>query len=221
MWFTDNFSIERHIESKRVIELTRGKVLVEIPDLDMRRANAESIKPMLSRNTDEDRLSYGRERTEVPRGFVFIGTCNELVLTDTTGNVRFWPVHCDEEHEVDIDSLKRDRDNLWAEAAHREAKDEAIHLTSDDEEAAYGIAIARKQHETGDAVHSALALWARGTVSGTSYSGGSLPLKEIASQALSLTMRELTKSMEMRIASGLRRLGFVKRESNGVTRWRR
>src|SRR5208337_4059116 len=219
LWFSDNFSLEKHADSKRVIEQTQGYWLVEIPDLDMKIRDIERIKPMLSRTTDADRLAYGRERTEVPRAFLFIGTCNELVLADLTGNVRFWPVRCNVE-EIDIAAIVQDRDQLWAEAAHFEARGEAIHLTEADTNAKLGIRSAQKDHEAGDEIHNALALWAKGATSGTPYNGGALPLKEIAKQALEIPVRELRKDVEMRIGSGLRKLGFVKKESNGIIRWK-
>ncbi len=218
-WFSDNFEINKHADSKRVIEQTRGYWIVEIPDLKIK--DIDRIKPMLSRNTDADRLSYGRERTEVPRGFIFIGTCNELVLEDTTGNVRFWPVECDVE-DIDIEALVRDRDQLWAEAAYREKEGEAIHLTAADADALQGIRALQSAHEAGDEIHNALALWVEGTVipPRTPYSGGGMPLKQIAEQALGIEIADLRKDTEMRIGSALRKLGFTRQKSNGIVRWK-
>jgi predicted P-loop ATPase len=115
-WFTDAVSLGD--DPKEMIEQTRGKWIVEVPELGgMNRRDVEQVKAQLSRQVDRARLAYGRTTTEVPRQFILVGTNNpEKVgyLKDTTGNRRFLPVRI---RKFDHDALARDRDQLWAEAA--------------------------------------------------------------------------------------------------------
>lgn len=129
-WFTDCVSLKH--DSKTIIEQTEGKLIVEIPELSgMRHAEVEHVKANLSRTHDRARKAYDRLTTEVARQFVMIATANvddegkAAYLKDHTGNRRFWPVQTD---EIDIEGLKEDRDQLWAEAVMREAKGESIAL---------------------------------------------------------------------------------------------
>src|SRR5262249_54252720 len=61
-----------------------------------------------------------------PRQSTTIATTNNQdYRADTTETRRFWPVLI---IQFDLDALRRDRDQLWAEAAAREAKGESIRL---------------------------------------------------------------------------------------------
>jgi hypothetical protein len=117
-WFSDDLPLSA--DAKRVIEQTSGKWIIEASELSgMRRGAIEHVKAMLSRTTDHARLSYGRHPTERARQFIVVGTTNAArYLRDTTGNRRFWPVRV---ARFDLAALARDRDQLWAEAAAREA----------------------------------------------------------------------------------------------------
>jgi len=90
------------------------------------RNEVEVIKAFLSRSTDRYRPPYGKAYVERPRQGVLIGTTNTSdYLRDTSGNRRIWPVRC---VFADAEWVERNRDQLWAEAAAREASGEAIWL---------------------------------------------------------------------------------------------
>jgi predicted P-loop ATPase len=124
-WFLDDLPLTA--DSKKVIEQTAGKWIVEASDLSgMRKADIEHVKALASRQVDRSRMAYGRRPMERPRQFIIIGTTNSSkYLKDLSGNRRFWPVKVT---KFDIDALRRDCDQLWAEAAVREKAGESIRL---------------------------------------------------------------------------------------------
>jgi hypothetical protein len=132
-WFGDDLPLNG--DSKRVIEALAGCWIVEAAELKgMRRGDVEHLKALLSRRVDRARLAYGRLPVARPRQCVIFGTTNSAqYLRDGTGNRRFWPVRVS---RFDLAALRRDRDQLWAEAAAREAAEESIRL----DPALYGAA---------------------------------------------------------------------------------
>lgn len=124
-WFTDDLPL--NVDSKVFIERTRGHWIIEAAELKgIRKGDVEHLKNMLSRRTDKARLAYGRITEEVPRQCIMIGSTNsQKYLRDTTGNRRFWPVRV---QRFDVQSLAGEVDQLWAEAALREANGESIRL---------------------------------------------------------------------------------------------
>lgn len=125
----ENFSDQTILSQsdKEQQELLRGIWLYEIADLaGLRRAEVEKVKAFASRTHDRARPAYGRRRVDAPRRCIFIATTNEdEYLKSQTGNRRFWPVAVG---SIDIEGLRRDRDQLWAEAAKAERDGEAITL---------------------------------------------------------------------------------------------
>jgi Virulence-associated protein E len=127
-WFSDCLPIDA--ESREVIEQTRGKWIIEFAELrDIKVKAVENVKSFLSRREDSARAAYAKMRSDVKRQFVTMGSTNDKnYLMGTTGNRRFWPVAVG---TIDLDGLKRDKDQLWAEAAVREAASESITLPED------------------------------------------------------------------------------------------
>lgn len=124
-WFSDDLPL--NADTKTVIERTQGRWIIEAGELKgMRSRDVEHLKSFLSRRVDRSRLAYGRLTHEAPRHFIVVGTTNDdRYLIDSTGNRRFWPVRVG---DIDLAALARDRDQLWAEAAAREAAGASIRL---------------------------------------------------------------------------------------------
>ncbi len=124
-WFSDDLPLSA--DAKIIIERLHGCWIVEAADLNgMRKSEVEHLKSFLSRRIDRSRMAYGRITKVVPRQCIFVGTTNsDRYLRDNTGNRRFWPVRVG---KFDLNALKFDRDQLWAEAAQREAAGESIRL---------------------------------------------------------------------------------------------
>lgn len=114
-YFTDELA---DLGSKDAAMQTRGVWIIELSELDsLSNSEVGRIKAFMSRTTDRFRPPYGMRLVESPRQCIFAGTVNHSTyLRDETGGRRFWPVTCD---QITIDELKRDRDQLWAEARVR------------------------------------------------------------------------------------------------------
>lgn len=124
-WFTDELPLGA--PGKEIIEATEGKWIVEAAELvGVTKKTSEQMKSMLSRTYDKGRMSYGRFSDQRARQFVICGTTNDdKYLKDKTGNRRFWPVVCG---NINLKSLRADRDQIWAEAAQVEEQGGSIRL---------------------------------------------------------------------------------------------
>jgi predicted P-loop ATPase len=108
-------------------ELCEGVWIYEIAELSgLHKSEVEKVKAFASRQEDKARPAYGRKVEIRPRTCVFFGTTNDNeYLQDQTGNRRFWPVAI---VRVDIEAVRRDRDQLFAEAVAAEAMGESLVL---------------------------------------------------------------------------------------------
>ncbi len=96
----------------------RGRLVGEISELrGLGTRDLEWIKSFITRTHENWIPKYMEFATTFPRRLVFIGTTNsEEFLTDDSGNRRFLPVRV---HDIDLDAIRRDRLQLWAEGAAR------------------------------------------------------------------------------------------------------
>ena len=124
-YFSDG--LPHDLSHKDAKDHTRGKWIIELPELtQFKRNEIETLKAFITRREEVFRPSYGRHKIRAPRQCVFAGTTNEAeYLVDPTGNRRFWGVAVG---AVDLDALRRDRDQLWAEAVHWWRAGERWHL---------------------------------------------------------------------------------------------
>jgi len=77
---------------------------------------ASQIKSFLSRRVDRFRPPYGRCVKEFPRRGVICGSTNQQeFLNDPTGSRRFWIIPTGS-RPIDIETLRRERDAIWAAA---------------------------------------------------------------------------------------------------------
>lgn len=111
-WFNDNLG---DIHQKDVVDCMNGKWIIEISEMaSARKADIDFLKGFITRQVDKVRLPYGRRAEEFPRQCIFIGTTNqEDYLHDETGNRRFW---CVTIKEADVEWIRANRDQLFAEA---------------------------------------------------------------------------------------------------------
>jgi predicted P-loop ATPase len=111
-WFSDQLA---EMGSKDAAMQVRGAWILELSELGaLNRAELEREKAFITQQTERFRLPYGHRLVHVPRQCVFVGTTNsDAWLKDETGGRRFWPVRC---RQMDLAGLRRDRDQLWAEA---------------------------------------------------------------------------------------------------------
>jgi predicted P-loop ATPase len=207
-WFCDHLP---DLSSKDSYLQLAGMWCIELAELDaIGRADASRIKSFLSSSVDRYRLPYGTRAIDVPRSSVFLGTVNHgAYLRDETGNRRFWPVRCG---RIDLAALRRDRDQLWAEAVVLHANGASWWVDSAD--------LARLAEEEqvarfeGEAWDSEIAEWAR--------LRESVSVAEVLADCLKKDRAMWTQTDSNRVARSLRSMSWERyreRSANGL-QWR-
>jgi predicted P-loop ATPase len=131
-WYTGSIA---ELGTKDSAQDLPGKWLVEMPELSaMKRGDVERIKSFITCKVDHYRPSYGKRSRDFPRQSVLGGTTNSTeYLRDTTGGRRFWGVLV---LLINLERLRQDRDQLWAEAVHAYKAGEQWWLSDEQEKLA-------------------------------------------------------------------------------------
>lgn len=207
-WYGDT---DLDLNNKDSMSALRGKWVYEFAELgSVTRAESTKQKSFLSRQFDEFRPVYGRREIKLPRQVVFIGTTNEWEWNkDPTGGRRFWPVDC--EGDLNLDALRENRDQLFAEALALYVAEERFWPTQDEQKRLFDPEqLAReKQESLIDALHD----WVF-----QQYKEFSISMA--ATEGLKLDFSKLSRDMETRIGIALRKLGCTRVEKrNGIIRY--
>ncbi len=201
-WFSDT---PVPMGKKDALEQIQGVWIYELAELDsVRRAEANSVKAFISALVDRFRPSYGRNAEEFPRQVVFVGSTNEReFLTDSTGSRRFWVL---EVKGIEISMIRRDREQLWAEAVHLWRKGEPWWLDKDSEKE---LVEASDRFQQSDSWADIIESWLEGRL-------GFVSTTDILAKALEFEdTSKHTRPTQMRVASIMGSLGWVKCREKG------
>jgi predicted P-loop ATPase len=189
----------------------RGKWLIEVSEMHaMSRAENAHLKAFITRPIERYRPSYGRNEVVERRQSVFIGTTNKnTYLRDETGARRFWP---NATGHIDVDALRRDRNQLFAEAVHAYRQRERwwpdgkfeCEIIASEQEARF------EDDAWREPIVEFLALYDR-----------SPTISEIARRALDIQTCKISRQDQLRIASILEHLGWrrLPKDGRGNRRW--
>ena len=200
-WFTDRIS---KLGSKDSAMEVAGVWFVEMSELDaLTKATNSAIKSFVTRRHDRFRPPYGKHVVDQPRQCIFTGTINPTggYLKDPTGARRFWPVTCG---VIDLESLVRDRDQLWAEAVVRFRAGARWWLETPELEA---LATAEQE------LRGQVDPWAE-TVNEWLVGRTDVGVSEVLTGALGIPVASQSHSAEIRVVA------ILKHKSNGFVHYR-
>ena len=128
----------RDCQSKDDLMILHRSWIMEWAELDhiTNKRQAGVIKAFLSQSTDMFRVPYGKTAEMFPRRGIIVGSTNsDEFLVDETGNRRFWviPVGMTQANPIDVESLMKEVDSIWASAVHAYQNDEPYALSIEDE----------------------------------------------------------------------------------------
>ncbi|MGB6509236.1 MAG: virulence-associated E family protein [Xanthobacteraceae bacterium] len=211
----ENFSDQSILgaKDKEVQEQLDGVWMHENADLaGMKRAEVEHVKAFASRQVDRARPAYGRVREDRPRRSIEWGTTNNKeYLLSQTGNRRFWPLQTG---KIDIEALKRDREQLLGEAATYEATGESMTLVA----SLWGDAReAQEQRRVADPWEDILASIPDSMVHKSGDGSERIASAHVLTHVLQIPTAQQTSAHGQRLARAMDHVGWKRNSSGNVT----
>ena len=198
--------------TKDSYQVLRGKWIVEFGELDsLSRSEMSSTKQYISQTSDRYRPSFGASVIDFPRQVVFVGTINPDAggyLKDPTGARRFQPIELRARPgraTIDLQGIKAEREQLWAEAVVRYKSGEKWHIEGSSllKEAA---SVAEDRRQT-DLWEEFIAVWLGGLPRERRVEG--ITIAEAAVEGLKMDVAtQLDRSASMRLATVLKACGW-------------
>jgi len=208
-WFSDTPIM---IGDKDGYQSMRGKWIIELAELSsLKGRDAEKAKAFFSSPVDYYRPSYARMNKEFKRQCIFVGTTNsDEYLSDSTGNRRYWPVHCNK--RIDLVQVGELRNQLWAEAYTRFLRGDTWYLDTEKQEEDLKVVVTDRMFV--DEWTPIIRAYIDSLPEKSLFTIG-----DIARKVLAIQDRDLTRSDQARIGLILKSLPFVvrrKRTGNGM-----
>lgn len=191
------------LANKDTMMVAQSTWIIELAELAaLNAASRESTNAFLTTATDTFRPPYGAAITESKRRCVFVGTTeDDDWLQSEKGIRRYWPVKVSE--RIDLDRVKADRDQLWAEAVALYKAGERWWFTDEEEMVAANVAKSRVYKS---AVFEAVGLWWRGMR--PEKRPTKVTINDVAQAALMLSPDKITPKHGRDIGRALREMGF-------------
>jgi putative DNA primase/helicase len=196
-------------EGPRAMSQVYSAWVHELSELASLRGKAvEDVKSFITKTHDDFQPLYARSQVHWARFSVFAGTTNEdTFLGDPTGARRFWPVKA---LQVDIDWIRSNRDQLWAEAAHAFREGEVWWLDAAEEEMISGE---REQYQREETWETLVAGWIATRTPDqldNRYLRTALTAARVLREALDIDANQHTTGNITRVGQVMSRLGYAK-----------
>lgn len=193
---------ELDLESKEVSSNLSGKIIHEFGEgTVLTRKDANSIKAFVSRDVERFTPKFKSKAVEVPRRTIFALTTNEdEILSDATGNRRFWVVEVGDLASEDVTKLERDAPQLLAEAVALFKSGQRWWPETDEEKALLA--------EAADAQRKR-SPWEAEIAEGLSNKNETT-IEEVISTILGLSSRDVQQRNRLEVMGCLKALGWVR-----------
>lgn len=198
-----------HEKDEDLARKMRGRLVGEIGELrGLHTKELEGIKAFITRTHENWIPKYREFAVQFPRRLIFIGTTNkDEFLADETGNRRWLPVRVG---TADVEAIKRDRLQLWAEARDlyavlgvefRLAEELSVevhaeHMISDSWEEVVGEWLDEEDLLTGEKPRARYFL----------------RISDVLKNALGFDDKQINRREEMRMSTVLRTFGYARKK---------